>query len=71
MKKKNKGLTDDMMTTGDVALIFDVHPATIRRWSKQGKLKPHSIGQHGERKFRRDDVAVAYLYRAIKRYLGH
>jgi len=58
-----------MLTTGDVALIFDVHPSTIRRWCQQGKLKSYRTGPRSQRRFRREDVAVAYLDRSIRQYL--
>ena len=57
-----------MLTTGGVAKIFGVHPGTIRRWSQKGIIKAYRIGPRGDRRFRRDDVAAAYLYRAIQQY---
>ena len=35
-----------------------------------GKLKVERIGSRSDRKFKREDVAVFYLDRAIQRYLG-
>jgi excisionase family DNA binding protein len=58
-----------MLTTVDVARIFDVHPGTIRRWCQQGKVKAFRAGPRGERRFRREDVAIAYLDRDIQQYL--
>ncbi|OGO18636.1 MAG: hypothetical protein A2Z15_05490, partial [Chloroflexi bacterium RBG_16_50_11] len=57
-----------MLSTGEVARIFEVHPGTIRRWCALGKLKAYRSGQQGGRRFRREDVAVAFLERTIKRY---
>ena len=55
-----------MLTTRDVARIFDVHPSTIRRWCEQGKIKTYRTGSRGTRMFKREDVAVAYLDRSIQ-----
>ncbi len=67
-KKQDKPLTT-MLTTGEVARIFNVNASTVRRWSEQGMIKSYRIGPRGERRFRREDVAVLYLNRAIQRYL--
>ena len=58
-----------MMTIGEVARLFNVHTNTVRRWSEQGILKTYRVGTRGDRKFRREDVAVFYLERAIKKHL--
>jgi excisionase family DNA binding protein len=58
-----------MLTTGDVARILNVHAGTVRRWSEQGKLKSYRSGPRGERRFRREDVAVFYLDRAIQKLI--
>ena len=58
-----------LLSTGEVAAIFEVHPNTIRRWSEEGKLGVEKIGPRGDRKFRREDVAVYYLDRAIQTFL--
>ena len=58
-----------MLTTRDVARIFDVHPTTIRRWCEQGKIKAYRTGPGGARMFKREDIAVAYLDRSIRHCL--
>ena len=58
-----------MITTGEVARIFNVHASTVRRWSNQGTLKSYRIGPQGDRRFRREDIAVFFLERAIRRHL--
>jgi excisionase family DNA binding protein len=56
-----------MLTAAEVARIFSVHPATIRRWCSQDKIKCSRTG--GRLLFKREDVAVAYLERSIRAYL--
>jgi len=60
-----------MLTTADVAQIFEVHPGTVRRWCQQGKLRACRQSPPGQRRFRREDIAVAYLDRAIQEYLDY
>jgi len=60
-----------MLTTGDVARFFDVHPGTIRRWCEQGRIKTYRTGPRGDRRFRREDVVVAYIDRSIQQYLRY
>lgn len=62
--------TADMLTTGEVAYLLNVHVSTVRRWSNLGILKTYRIGPRSERRFRRDDIAVFFLERAVRRYTG-
>ena len=66
--KKDKQ-TSTILTTGEVARIFNVHPSTVRRWSNQGIIKAYLRTPRGERRFRREDVAVFFLERALRRHL--
>jgi DNA (cytosine-5)-methyltransferase 1 len=45
-----------LLTINEVAKIFNVHPATIRRWDNEGKLKAVRIGERGHRKYKKDDI---------------
>jgi excisionase family DNA binding protein len=65
---ENGRVVGTMLTTPDVARIFNVHSATVRRWCKQGKIKS-CRGLRGARLFKREDIAVAYLDRSIHHYL--
>ena len=65
----NQSKMSNMLTTGEVARLFNVHASTVRRWSEQGIIKVYRIGPRGDRRFRREDVAVLYLERAIQNYL--
>ena len=67
--KKRGGQISTMLATGDVARIFNVNAGTIRRWSERGIIKAYRVGPRGDRRFRREDVAVLYLDRAIQKYL--
>lgn len=58
-----------MLTTGEIARLFSVHPSTVRRWSDRGKIKAYRIGARGERRFRKDDVAVFFSERTVQKYL--
>jgi excisionase family DNA binding protein len=58
-----------MLTTGDVGRIFNVSPQTIRRWSEQGIIRVYRVGPRNDRRFSREDVAVLYFERNIRKYL--
>lgn len=58
-----------MLTTGEVARLLNVHDSTVRRWNDRGIIKAYRIGRHGERRFRRDDIAIFFLDRAVQKYL--
>jgi len=58
-----------MLTTGEVARLFNVHASTVRRWNERGIIKTYRIGPRGERRFRRDDIAILFLDRAVQKYL--
>jgi len=62
--------TGSMLTTGEVARIFDVHPSTVRRWSNQGILAAYRSNPRAMRKFRREDVAAFFLERALRKHLA-
>ncbi len=58
----------NMLTTGEVARLLDMHPSTVRRWSNRKMIKAYRIGPRGDRRYRRDDVAIFLLERAVKKY---
>jgi DNA-binding transcriptional MerR regulator len=67
-KKKSRSACK-LLLTAEVARIFNVHPSTIRRWSDQGYITSYHPGPGPERGFRREEVAILYLDRAIQRFL--
>jgi excisionase family DNA binding protein len=71
-KKAGQGSQQPISTTlstSEVARIFEVHPNTIRRWSREGKIPAERVGARGDRRFRREEVAVYYLDRAIEKFV--
>ncbi len=58
-----------MLTTGEVARLLNVNDSTVRRWNDRGIIKAYRIGPRGERRFRRDDIAIFFLDRAVQKYL--
>lgn len=49
--------TNGMLTTRDVARMFNVHINTVRRWSNLGVLEPYRFGPRGDRRFKKEDIA--------------
>jgi len=47
-----------MLTAREIARFLNVHINTVRRWSNRGMLKTYRIGNRGDRRFRREDVAA-------------
>ena len=46
----------ELLTVGQAARSLNVHPNTVRRWSRQGLLNCYRVGPRGDRRFRRTDV---------------
>lgn len=58
-----------MLTTGEVARLLNVNDSTVRRWNERGIIKAYRIGPRGERRFRRDDIAIFFLDRAVQKFV--
>jgi excisionase family DNA binding protein len=48
----------NLLTTKQVAMLLHIHPNTVRRWSNKGILKSYRISKRGDRRFRKEDVAI-------------
>ena len=48
----------NMLTTGEVAFLLDIHPSTVRRWSDGKLLRGYRIGPRADRRYFWEDVAV-------------
>lgn len=46
----------DMLTVREVARLLHVHPNTLRRWSKNGRMKAYRISPRGDRRFKREEI---------------
>ena len=58
-----------MLTTGEVARLLNVNDRTVRRWNERGIIKAYRIGPRGARRFRRDDIAIFFLDRAVQKFV--
>jgi len=58
----------ELLTLKETAKILKVHPATLRRWDKQGILKAVRIGSRrgvGDRRYKKKSIEV-YISRKRK-----
>jgi excisionase family DNA binding protein len=51
--------TEHLMTSGEVAEYFNVHPHTVDRWDRAGRLKAALRTPGGHRRYRESDVIAA------------
>ncbi len=56
MRKERSVKIETPLSTGDVALLLNIHTNTVRRWSRNGILKTYRVGPRGDRRFMRKDV---------------
>lgn len=47
------------MRSGEVAKLFSVHPKTVTRWAREGKL-PHSRTIGGHSRFLRSEIEALH-----------
>ena len=50
-------MDDKLLRTSEAANYINVHPATLRRWSKEGKITTHMFGR--ERRFYQSDLLAS------------
>jgi len=54
-----------MLTSGEVAVLAGVVPATVRYWARTGKLSPVlTCVTHGHRRYREDEVRALIAKRS-------
>ncbi|MCK5285740.1 MAG: type I restriction-modification system subunit M [Candidatus Pacebacteria bacterium] len=46
----------ELLTIGQVAEVFSIHPDTLRNWDKEGILVPLRVGTRKDRKYRPQDI---------------
>jgi excisionase family DNA binding protein len=51
-------MATSMLTARQVAHLLNVHINTVRRWSNKGVLNAYRIGPRGDRRFKREEVAL-------------
>ena len=61
MVRRNQAAT--VLTVREVARLLNIHMNTVRRWSNQGILKAYRLGPRGDRRFKREDIALLLLER--------
>jgi putative resolvase len=54
---KNDDHLSEMLPVSEVARLLHIHPNTLRRWSKEGKIRAYRINRRGDRRFKREEVA--------------
>ena len=57
----NKWNDEAIMTCAEVADFLRVHLSSVRRWSRNGKLKAYKVGSRGDWRYRHSDV-LGFLY---------
>ena len=57
----NNNQMGSMLTVREVSQLLHVHSNTLRRWSDQGIIKAYRIGPRGDRRFKREDIALLLL----------
>ncbi len=48
--------SSDLLTTGNVARLLNIHVNTVRRWSNKGILNVYRVGPRGDRRFQLQEV---------------
>jgi excisionase family DNA binding protein len=48
---------DGMLTVTEVARMLHVHPNTLRRWSKDGRIPSYRIAPRGDRRYKQEEIA--------------
>ena len=46
-----------MLTVREVAQLLNIHPNTLKRWSKTGRIRAYRITPRGDRRFTHEEIA--------------
>lgn len=46
----------DLITLQDAAEMLGLHPETLRRWDRSGRLKAVKVNERGDRRYSKDDI---------------
>ena len=52
----NKERIPQFLRIGEAAKVLGVHPGTLRRWEKEGRIKAYRIEGIGERRFELEEI---------------
>jgi len=55
-----------MLTAEEVAYVLSLHPSTVRRWRKQGRLKSYLLGNEACVRFKMADIVP--LMKSVRKY---
>lgn len=47
---------NDLLTIQEAAIMLGVHPETLRRWDRSGKLKAVKVNERGDRRYAKSDL---------------
>jgi excisionase family DNA binding protein len=53
--RSGEGVKRQYLSRGEVARLFEVSPATVARWAREGRL-PHVSTLGGHRRYRADEI---------------
>lgn len=51
---------DELISLQDAATLLNLHPETLRRWDRLGKLQAVRVGDRGDRKYKKVDIEKIY-----------
>ena len=52
----DEDLLPQFLRIGKAAKLLGVHPETLRRWEREGKIKSYRIGEKQERRFELEEI---------------
>ena len=53
----NNQKLDKLIRIKEAAEMFGIHPETLRRWSKKGKINAVVINDRGDRRFKLSEIS--------------